>query len=775
MCSCFAESCRGNEPKHEKTASLLDTLSTSAAVDMPLLSPAETNDVISSTYSDEKQCLHDQKGVSETKQPQGMVQDNSLSTKNSQLKSGTEITPDYSVVLGEGKSVRNYQIELAQPGIEGKNYIVIAPTGSGKTLVAALIISNHLQEGKNKDEDRQIVFIVEKRPLAQQQTKELQNFIPSAKVSCCIGDDSNNRIKSSMENGHNIIVCTAGKLLDDQNHGRISLSDFSLVIFDECHHTRKKSPYAELMITFIEHKLRGEEVKLPQVVGLTASPGAGDNPNLEKIVTIDHLVNLCALMDATSGMKMVQTHKEELSVHTNTPDYTVENSKDRDQDEPFVLKVVTLMQKLEKMVDFVSSFNRWSQKYETQIQQKKYELEKNADPKSRDTIRILEFLRTLNRALDVYMELQYEDAMSVLEDSSLCKLKTANKFDRELGADLNNLVGELKVLDRVENPHLGKVQKILELQFESDRNSKVMLFVRTKKHASSIFNWVKSLPVAESLEIKPCMVVGQEAGTTGDGMTQAEQENSFEMFRDGRSNVLVVTSIGEEGIDVPACNLVIRYQHVSNEIAKAQTLGRARATGRSEGFTILSSSSTKNNQEMKNGELLTLVDTILMDAHFPTGRNLQKRIDREQENIVKKKNDERVLKSERKSTYEVEAIDLLCATCKEHACCAADIRVLNGTCYVVPSKEFESKINLTNHPKPEHKLAMNKTHKINCKECGHSWGSSCIWPNDGMQFPVLSCKSFTFYANGKYIDGKWHGKHINVKKWSEAPFTIKEF
>ena len=203
-------------------------------------------------------------------------------------------------------------------------------------------------------------------------------------------------------------------------------------------------------------------------------------------------------------------------------------------------------------------------------------------------------------------------------------LKVANEFEVKLRTSLNSLLVELKGIARVENPQLLKVKSTLEEQFVTDPQSKVMLFVRTKKHASSIFNWVKSLPTAEQLGIHPRMVVGREAGITGDGMTQAEQENSFQSFRDGISNLLVVTSIAEEGIDIPACNLVIRYKHVSNEIAKAQTLGRARATGKSEGYTILSSTS-KQKQEVMNGELLALVDTILLDAHFPTGRILQKR------------------------------------------------------------------------------------------------------------------------------------------------------
>ena len=669
---------------------------------------------------------------------------------------------DYTLVLDKGKSIRGYQTELAQPGIEGKNYIVVAPTGSGKTLVAALVISHHLQTGKEKDEMRKVVFIVEKRPLAQQQTKELQRFIPAAQVSCCIGDDTNNSIKTSIDS-HHIIVCTAGKLLDEQKCGRISLSDFSLVVFDECHHTRKNSPYAGLMIRYIQ--MKSEKATLPQVMGLTASPGAGDNPTLEKTVTIDHLVKLCALMDATNGIKMVRTNKRELEEHTNKPNYNVENSKERESNEPFIVNVMALMQELERKVSFTCPFNRWSQKYETQVQQKKLALEGSTNPTSRNFIRIYDLLRCLYRALEVYMDLQYEDAMSVLYDSSIRKLKVANEFEVKLRTSLNSLLVELKGIARVENPQLLKVKSTLEEQFVTDPQSKVMLFVRTKKHASSIFNWVKSLPTAEQLGIHPRMVVGQEAGITGDGMTQAEQENSFQSFRDGISNLLVVTSIAEEGIDIPACNLVIRYKHVSNEIAKAQTLGRARATGKSEGYTILSSPS-KQNQEVMNGELLALVDTILLDAHFPTGRILRKKIEKEQEMFLKKEECDRAMANEKKSTYKVEDVHLLCSTCKTPACCAADIRVLHGNCYVVPSEEFQGKINKIKHPKPLYKLAMNKTHKILCKTCGHSWGNSCIWPQSGYQFPVLSCKSFTFVEKGN---------PIIVKKWSAAPFDIQTY
>lgn len=71
-----------------------------------------------------------------------------------------ELTIDYSIKLEGGKKVREYQKELAEPGIKGENYIVVAPTGSGKTLVVALIISDHLQKNQHNDDGHNVLFIV---------------------------------------------------------------------------------------------------------------------------------------------------------------------------------------------------------------------------------------------------------------------------------------------------------------------------------------------------------------------------------------------------------------------------------------------------------------------------------------------------------------------------------------------------------------------------------------------------------------------------------------
>lgn len=58
---------------------------------------------------------------------------------------------------------------------------------------------------------------------------------------------------------------------------------------------------------------------------------------------------------------------------------------------------------------------------------------------------------------------------------------------------------------------------------------------------------------------------------------QQEQKDTIRNFRQGALNLLISTSVAEEGLDIPECNLVVRYGLLTNEIAQQQASGRARA------------------------------------------------------------------------------------------------------------------------------------------------------------------------------------------------------
>ncbi|KAJ8317183.1 hypothetical protein KUTeg_005087 [Tegillarca granosa] len=58
------------------------------------------------------------------------------------------------------------------------------------------------------------------------------------------------------------------------------------------------------------------------------------------------------------------------------------------------------------------------------------------------------------------------------------------------------------------------------------------------------------------------------------GMTEEEKKQLLEKFRAGDVKLLVATSVGSEGIDVPECNIVLKYNYSGNEISIIQMRGR---------------------------------------------------------------------------------------------------------------------------------------------------------------------------------------------------------
>ena len=56
-------------------------------------------------------------------------------------------------------------------------------------------------------------------------------------------------------------------------------------------------------------------------------------------------------------------------------------------------------------------------------------------------------------------------------------------------------------------------------------------------------------------------------------MTKNEQDAILQLFREGGHKVIVATSVAEEGLDIQKCSLVVRYDHVTNEIAMVQSRG----------------------------------------------------------------------------------------------------------------------------------------------------------------------------------------------------------
>ena len=59
------------------------------------------------------------------------------------------------------------------------------------------------------------------------------------------------------------------------------------------------------------------------------------------------------------------------------------------------------------------------------------------------------------------------------------------------------------------------------------------------------------------------------------GMQARERIDVRTLFEGDKYNILVATSVAEEGLDIQACNMVIRYMYIKDMIAKIQSKGKA--------------------------------------------------------------------------------------------------------------------------------------------------------------------------------------------------------
>ncbi|MDP2841073.1 MAG: ERCC4 domain-containing protein, partial [Candidatus Methanoperedens sp.] len=122
------------------------------------------------------------------------------------------------------------------------------------------------------------------------------------------------------------------------------------------------------------------------------------------------------------------------------------------------------------------------------------------------------------------------------------------------------------------NPKLGIVKELVEKQIAAAPQSRVIVFTNYRDTAELVTESLKEVP-----GVKPVRFVGQASRYKDTGLTQKQQVEILQKFRDGEYNTLVATSVAEEGLDIPATDLVVFFEPIPSEIRSIQRKGR---TGR---------------------------------------------------------------------------------------------------------------------------------------------------------------------------------------------------
>jgi ERCC4-type nuclease len=124
----------------------------------------------------------------------------------------------------------------------------------------------------------------------------------------------------------------------------------------------------------------------------------------------------------------------------------------------------------------------------------------------------------------------------------------------------------------VEHPKLQKVSSVVGGQLRTHPDSRIIVFTHYRDTSDLV---AKALERVEGA--RPVRFVGQASHGDDKGLSQKEQADLIERFKKGVFNILVATSVGEEGLDIPSTELVVFYEPVPSEIRTIQRRGR---TGR---------------------------------------------------------------------------------------------------------------------------------------------------------------------------------------------------
>jgi Fanconi anemia group M protein len=128
------------------------------------------------------------------------------------------------------------------------------------------------------------------------------------------------------------------------------------------------------------------------------------------------------------------------------------------------------------------------------------------------------------------------------------------------------------------HPKAVRLPGLVEIQLKKSPDLKVLIFAEFRDTVSLIASLLKARGIAAST------FTGQSKKGEEKGMNQKKQVEVLNRFRSGEIRVLVSTSVGEEGLDIPSCDLVIFYEPVPSEVRSIQRRGR---TGRFDTGNVL--------------------------------------------------------------------------------------------------------------------------------------------------------------------------------------------
>ena len=448
---------------------------------------------------------------------------------------------------------RAYQLEAVDVALSSSTLLVL-PTAAGKTAVAWMAMAEMLERTNGW-----ALMIAPTAALVKQHLDDLELVFDKdlTKPISMSGAIPPNK-REGMWNRGRLVVSTPQVVRNDVNRGLLDLSDCCLLIIDEAHHStgeRAEAQVADLYLEFANE---------PLILGMTASPGS----NTEKVEEICNRLGVARIHLRTSEDNMLSEHLANLDIEelkVRVPDEI------RELAEPLVRWQESIVERERRLGRYVMPGAVTHRGLANAMERANLAVRRGQSDAYGSMSRIglaMSLHHLINHILcqGLAAAREFLDRKETGEDAG--KKNTRNLLRDSRIRSLRDSLAEMPE----SHSKVGAVRRLVRERIRRDPESRIIVFATYRDTVSALETALLNLK-----DVRPIQFIGQSKRGSGTGLTQKQQVERIGSFRSGEGNVLIATSVGEEGLDIPTADLVIFYEPVASEIRTIQRRGR---TGR---------------------------------------------------------------------------------------------------------------------------------------------------------------------------------------------------
>ncbi|ELZ40882.1 Hef nuclease [Halorubrum saccharovorum DSM 1137] len=461
---------------------------------------------------------------------------------------------DRPLLVDDFLQERRYQLQLADAAAD-EHTLVCLPTGLGKTTVSLLVTAERLHEAGGK-----ALFLAPTKPLVQQHADFYREAlsVPDDEIVVFTGDVKPDD-RAALWDDARIVIATPQVVENDLVGNRISLRDVTHCTFDECH--RATGDYAYVYIAERYHADAAD----PLVTGMSASPG-GDTEEIETVCENLGLVNVEVMTEEDADVDEY-THDTDVRWEQVTLPDEVLDIRDA------LNEVITdRLEKLKSLGVTNTTNPDLSQKDLNKMRGQLKQMMDNDQSAGYKGMSTHAEVMKLRRATELVETQSVESVRRYFErQREAARSSGASKASQRMVADpkVREAMRKAESFDGL-HPKFSKARILLAETLGINEGERAILFTESRDTAEALVEFLSA-----SFDVRKFVGQGDKEGS--DGMSQTQQQETLDEFKDGAFEVLVSTSVAEEGLDVPEVDLVCFYEPVPTAIRSIQRKGR---TGR---------------------------------------------------------------------------------------------------------------------------------------------------------------------------------------------------